>query len=55
MRKITIEITYEPLTTDMGAAELLEMEVKENFEQITASLRNQAGNVKGNIKFQNVE
>lgn len=52
MNKITLVITYDSLTADPNAEALLQQEVKETFTQLTASLKNQAGNVKGNLKFQ---
>ena len=53
MRKISISITFDNPTQQN--LELSETEVKENFIQLMASLRNQLNNVKGSIKFEDVD
>jgi len=53
MRKISIEITFNNPTQQN--LELAEAEVKENFTGLMTSLRNQLNNVKGSIKFEDVE
>ena len=53
MRKISIDITFNNPTQQN--LELAETEVKENFTGLMTSLRNQLNNVKGSIKFEDVE
>jgi len=53
MRRVIATIAFEP--TNSQSQELAETEIKESFQQITASLRNQVNNVVGSIKFEDVE
>lgn len=54
MKTISIVINYQMLTSDVNAEELLKQEVQETITQLTASLRNQAGNVQSAVKFEDL-